>query len=130
MFHFHHVGVACRSLQVERVGWESLGYSQEGDAFEDLLQGVAGMFLTGPGPRVELLENLDGSDTITPFLEVGTKMYHQAFEVQHLGDAMTLLQTHRAKVLSPRKPACAFNGREVAFMMMPTRLIIELIEME
>lgn len=128
-FHFHHIGVACRRIETEQRGWRTLGYAPEGDRFEDPLQGIAGLFMTGPGPRVELLEELPGSDTLTPFLEAGTKMYHQAFEVPDLEKAVAFLQQQRAKALSPPKPAIAFGGRRVVFMMLQTRLIAEFIEM-
>lgn len=130
IFQFHHIGVACRRIDSEQRGWSAFGYAPEGGRFEDPLQGIAGLFMTGPGPRIELLEGLPGSDTLTPFLEAGTKMYHQAFEVPELEEATDFLQQQRAKTLSPPKPAVAFGGRKVVFMMMPTRLIAELIEME
>ncbi|WP_217644521.1 VOC family protein [Roseovarius tolerans] len=129
-FRFHHIGVACRRIECEQRGWAALGYAPEGARFEDPLQGVAGIFMKGSGPRVELLEELPGSETLTPFLEVGTKMYHQAFEVPDLDRGMAHLQHYRAKALSPPKPAVAFGGRRVVFLMLPTRLIAELIEME
>lgn len=127
---FHHIGVACNNIETERLGWESLGYVAEGARFEDPLQGVAGIFMTGPGPRIELLEDLPGSETLNPFLRSGTKMYHQAFFVRDLASSLANFQRHKAKVLSGPKPAVAFEGRCVAFVMLPTRLIIELIEKE
>lgn len=130
IFRFHHIGVACRRIENEQRGWTALGYVPDGDRFEDPLQGIAGLFMTGPGPRVELLEELPGSDTLTPFLEAGTKMYHQAFEVPDLEKTLAYLQQQRAKALSSPKPAIAFGGRRVVFVMLPTRLIAEFIEME
>lgn len=126
---FHHVGIACRSLNVERQGWESLGYTVEGEPFKDTLQGVSGLFMVGPGPRVELLEPLNGSDTLTPFLQAGIKIYHHAYETASLEVATATLCARRARVISPPKPAVAFGGRRVVFLMLPTTMIIEYIEM-
>lgn len=126
---FHHLGVACRSITLERRGWEILGYRQEGELFSDPLQGINGLFISGPGPRMELLEPLPGAETLSPFLKAGTKMYHQAYEAPDLGMAMEALRKIRAKVVSPPKPAIAFNERPVTFFVLPNSLIIELIEM-
>ncbi|MDG1432280.1 MAG: VOC family protein [Paracoccaceae bacterium] len=128
LFSFHHIGVACLRIDREIAHWSALGYGQEGDRFEDPLQGVAGIFMTGPGPRMELLQELPGSDTLTPFLAAGTRMYHQAFEVPEFENAISYMAGHRARVLSPPKPAVAFGGRQVVFMMQPNRAIVELIE--
>ncbi len=126
---FHHIGVACRSIAFERRGWEILGYRQEGEPFSDPLQGISGLFMSGPGPRMELLEPLSGAETLSPFLKAGIKMYHQAYETHDLKADMETLRNMRAKVVSPPKPAIAFNGRHVTFLILPNSLIIELIEM-
>lgn len=126
---FHHIGVACRSIALERRGWEALGYRQENMPFTDPLQGINGLFMVGPGPRMELLEPLPGSEaeTLSPFLKAGTKMYHQAYETTDLGTATEALKNLRAKVVSPPKPAVAFEGRHVSFLILPNSLIVELI---
>lgn len=126
---FHHIGVACRSIALERRAWEALGYRQENMPFTDPLQGVNGLFLIGPGPRMELLEPLPGAETETlmPFLKAGTKMYHQAYETTDLEAATGALKNLRAKIVSPPKPAVAFGGRLVSFLMLPNLLIVELI---
>ena len=63
---FHHIGYATPSLEKERAFFAFLGYHLEGEPFADRLQGVTGCFLSGPGPRIELLENLIGANTLTP----------------------------------------------------------------
>ncbi len=127
-FDFHHIGVACRSLAVEQRGWALLGYDVEGEAFTDPLQGVTGLFMTGPGPRMELLAPLPGSTTLTPFLDGGIKMYHHAYVVLDIETATDTLKARRAKIVSPPKPAVAFGGRLVTFLMLPTTMIVELIQ--
>lgn len=126
---FHHIGVACHSIQQERLSWEMLGYQQEGNEFQDRIQGVTGLFMIGQGgPRVELLEPLAGAKTLEPFLKNGIKMYHQAYETKRIEETIQLLKIRRAIILSDVKPAIAFQNRQVAFLMLKNRLIIELIE--
>ncbi len=125
---FHHLGLACRSIDRERRHLEMLGYTPEGESFEDPQQGVRGCFLVGPGPRLELLEPLPDSSTLEPFLARGVKMYHQAFETPTFDDTLHGYLTQRARLVSPPKPAVAFHGRRVAFLILPNMLIVELIE--
>lgn len=125
---FHHIGVACRSIATEKSIWQGLGYQQEGQAFSDPLQGVNGLFMIGVGPRIELLEPLSGSETLAPFINSGIKMYHQAYETPNLENTIDQLKKTRAKVVSSPKPAVAFGGRCVSFLMLRNAVIIELIE--
>jgi len=128
---FHHIGVATESLQVEVEIYERLGYMREGDAFVDVGQGVRGIFLVGPGPRLELLESLDGSTTLDPWLQSGSRLYHLAYEVDDLQVSLqTARQELRAHVLRPPLPAPAFGGRPVSFLMLRNQSIIELIQAE
>lgn len=128
-FAFHHLGYACSAIALERSAFALLGYQQEGDDFSDPVQGVRGCFLQGPGPRVELLENIEGSRTLTPWLDAGTKLYHMAYEVEtSLEDALRWVQRERARVVVPPVPAVAFGGRYICFVMFRHGLLIELIE--
>lgn len=126
---FHHLGYACASIAQERGVFETLGYRQEGSAFTDPIQAVNGCFLVGPGPRIELLENTEGSRTLTPWLDAGTKLYHMAYEVDTtLEEALGWVQRERARVVVKPVPAVAFGGRLVCFVMFRRGLLLELIE--
>ena len=98
--------------------------------FEDPRQGVRGVFLGGQSPRLELLEPLaaDGEGgVLEPWLKGGIKLYHLAYETDSLPDAIADLRRERAKVVVAPIPAVAFGGREIAFLLMPNRMLIELI---
>jgi len=126
--HFHHLGVACRDLHRELEGWLALGYRTEGEAFSDPLQKVQGRFLTGPGPRLELLSPTTPDSPVHGFLERGTKLYHHGFEVAAFEAVLAALQRRGARVTAAPAPAVAFGGRRVAFLMTPTLNLIEIIE--
>ncbi len=125
---FHHLGVATRSISREARGWTSLGYVQEGEVFEDPIQGVRGMFLVGAGPRLELLEALPDRDVLSGWLDRGQKIYHQAFEVDTFDADVEALCGQGAKITAPPAPAVAFSGRRICFLMTPMLHLIELIE--
>jgi methylmalonyl-CoA/ethylmalonyl-CoA epimerase len=123
---FHHLGIATDSLERDLHAYRALGYRSEGAIVVEERQGVRGQFLVGGGPRLELLEALPGSETLTPFLSRGIKCYHHAYEVESLEDSLAALRAVGAKQLAPPVDAVAFNRREV-FLMLPNRWIVELI---
>lgn len=127
-FEFHHIGYATASIELERRFFELLGYRTEGDAFVDPLQGVAGRFMTGAGPRIELLENLPASRTLTPWIDAGIKMYHFGYWVDGIEDAIDWARGQRGKVSAPPMPSVAFGGRRIGFVIFRTKLMLEFIE--
>src|SRR5689334_17958016 len=96
---FHHLGVASQHMMREVEGWRLYGYSQEGEAFEDLVQGVRGVFLTGPGPRLEILEALPGSTVLNGWIERGIRIYHQGFETRDIRVTISSVLPFGAKVV-------------------------------
>lgn len=123
---FHHLGIATDSMDRDIRAYSALGYRPEGPTVVADSQGVTGRFLIGGGPRLELLEQLPGSNTLAPLLSRGIKCYHQAYEVKSLEDSLAALRSAGAKQLAPPVDAVTFNRREV-FLMLPNRWIVELI---
>jgi methylmalonyl-CoA/ethylmalonyl-CoA epimerase len=105
-----------------------VGYEIEGQRFTDPLQKIHGCFLVGPGPCMELIAPVDESSPVVSWLNKNIKMYHQAYEVESMEPALATLTAQHAVVVSRPKPAIAFGGRKVAFLMLPNGLLIELIE--
>lgn len=125
---FHHIGYACTAIARERLVLESLGYVLERAEFSDPAQGVRGVFMVGAGPRVELLENLPGSDTLTPWLNAGIKMYHFAYEVDEIQASLAWARERRGIVKVAPVPAVAFEGRLIAFVFFRNGLLTEFIQ--
>lgn len=126
---FHHVGVACDDIDTEAKTLGLAGYTPEGERFIDARQGVEGMFLGGQSPRLELLQPITGIENgvLAPWLRAGHKMYHLAYETSDLAHAISRLRDQRAKLVVEPVPAVAFDGRCIAFVMLPNRMLIELI---
>ncbi len=127
---FHHIGYACTTIARERPVLEAMGYRLEQAAFSDPVQGVHGCFMVGAGPRIELLENLPGSDTLTPWLSAGIKMYHLAYEVHDIHATLKWARGRRGIVKVPPVAAVAFGGRLIAFVFFRNGLWTEFIEAE
>lgn len=125
---FHHLGFVTTSCEREAQTLALLGYQPEGEIFTDPAQGIRGQFLVGGGPRVELLEPLPGATTLDPWLRKGVKVYHHAYETQLLDDAIADARRAGARLVSAPQPAVAFAQRRVAFLMLPSMYLFELIE--
>ena len=125
---FHHIGIACRSIEREEVIYAALGYEREGERFSDPLQGVRGSFMTGGGPRIELLENLPDSATLTPWLAKNIRMYHLAYLADDFDAEVAVALGAGWKMMRAPLPAVAFGGARVCFLMMPNMQLVELIE--
>ena len=127
-YEFHHIGYATVSIERERSYFEFLGYQIEGSVFADPQQGVIGCFMIGSGPRIELLENSPGSNTLTPWLNTGAKMYHVAYWVNRIDQALDWARGQRARVVVSPVPAPAFGGRKIAFVIFRNGLMLEFIQ--
>jgi methylmalonyl-CoA/ethylmalonyl-CoA epimerase len=127
---FHHLGVACHEIQAELASWLALGYRPEAEPFADPAQGIRGLFLSGGGPRIELLEALPGSSVLEPWLRGGTKIYHHCYETNDFEGESHRLRGFGAALAKRAIPAAAFGGRRVSFLMLPSKYLIELLESE
>jgi methylmalonyl-CoA/ethylmalonyl-CoA epimerase len=125
---FHHIGLACRDMARDRSDHELLGYQAEGAVFEDPLQRIRGLFMTLGPMRVELLEPLDETSPLEAYLKRGVKIYHECFLCPSIAQAIAGLEAHGTRLVSSPKPAVAFDNRLIAFLILPSQLLIELIE--
>ena len=125
---FHHIGYATLSLAREREHFGLLGYKCEGEEFIDPIQGIVGCFLIGSGPRIELLANLPGRNTLTPWLKGSAKMYHLAWLVVNLDATLAAARSRGAKLAAAPAPSVAFGGRRICFLMLRNGLLTEFIE--
>jgi len=127
-FQFHHIGVATKSIAKELPVYTLIGYEAESCIFEDTGQGIRGLFITAQGqPRLELLENLNGSHTLDQPIERGQKFYHIAYSVSNMEKAVEVLTRNRAKLISPFKQS-AYFGKRICFFMLHNMQMIELVE--
>lgn len=125
---FHHIGVVCRSFESDQKRFELLGYGQESPDVHDTIQKVYVRFLVGGGPRIELVRGDGSPGPLAPWLKTGAKLYHMAYLVGSIDEALDYATRQGAKTLVPPVPAIAFDGRKISFVMLPNMLLIELIQ--
>lgn len=127
-FTFDHIGIATKNLLKEEAIYMIQGYEREGQMFEDENQGIRGLFMIQEGhPKIELLENLADSKTISSYLENNVKMYHRAYYVGDIEKAIECFKRNKARVVSPLKQSVYFSKR-ICFIMLPNMELIELLE--
>lgn len=125
---FHHVGYACKSLELELSYFLPLGYKIDGVTFEDPIQKIKGCFIYLDSFRLELLEAMEIGSPINAYLNRGIKMYHTAYLSSDMAsDSMELRQAGALEIVKPVN-AIAFGGAKISFWMLRNHHLIELIE--
>jgi methylmalonyl-CoA/ethylmalonyl-CoA epimerase len=125
--HFHHIGVATNSIETDVQLLNYLGYTIEGSRFTDAEQGVNGCFMTGGGPRIELICDMPGHTTVSGILNKGIKFYHLAYSVSNLSLVVGLISSMRGLVVRKPLPSTAFDGRSVMFVAFRNNMLVEFI---
>lgn len=127
---FHHIGLACRSIASEVKQAQALGYEREGPLWDDPIQRVHIQFMTGPGPRLELIEPSAPDSPVQGFIARGTKFYHIAWETHAFDAKLEELMGGGYHRVAPPAPAVVFGMRRIVFLLSGTGNLIELIEAE
>lgn len=126
---FHHLGVACLSIEEALRQYSGLGYSQESEIFNDSLIGIRCVFITSNGsPRLELCEALPGNLALNPWLANGSPIYHMAFRVETSWE--DFVPSSEERVVFGPASAVAFNGNRIWFTLRRNRQLVEYIENE
>ncbi|RBW54975.1 GNAT family N-acetyltransferase [Ruegeria sp. A3M17] len=127
VFEFHHIGIAAKSIESAAAGYRLVGYTDEA-RFTDPGQGVHGLFMTAKSqPRIELLENMEGSKTLDSWLSHSVAPYHFAYYVKDIETAISTMGRLGIRPITPVKKSVYFQT-PIVFMVMPNRFIVELIE--
>ncbi len=125
---FNHVGVAVANIeQSVEMYVRCFGAVAEGETFTDELQQVRLRFLDLGGSKIELLEPLSETSPLQGLVRRGIGLYHICHEVSDLNATLEHVTRNGAKIISPPKPAIAFQNRRVAFVML-SGLMVEFLE--
>jgi methylmalonyl-CoA/ethylmalonyl-CoA epimerase len=130
-FVFHHVGIAVRDLSLASESLQKLfGYRLSSGPFDDPLQKVSVSFLTrgGDDAVLELVAPLGPDSPVTRTLEKGGGTYHICYWVADMRAAIAHLTSEGCLLLRDPVPAVAFDLREIAWLMTPARLLVELVQ--
>lgn len=128
----HHVGLVVARIEesVESL-MEVLGATWNGQVFEDPLQGAKVAFLTtrAGDAQVELVEAASKDSPVERFLrEKGGGLHHLCYEAADIEQELRDMRARGALLVKRPKPAVAFGGRRIAWVLTAEKLLIELLE--
>ena len=131
---FRHLGVAVATLEGAMETYRALfGYKLLSGPFSDPLQKVSVCFLGTDNPNdavIELIAPEAEDSPVRGILARGGGAYHMCFETPGLEQALNDALAKGCSLVANPLPAVAFNGRRIAWVLTPTRQLIELLEAE
>ena len=126
---FHHIGIAVKDLESAvdflRKLNESGGFDVEimGNVHDEL-QNVELYFVHLGGILLELVSGVK----VKSLIDKNIGLYHICYEVVDIESAIEEFMEKGCIAVDLPKPAKAFGGRRVAFLMTPLNFMIELLE--
>lgn len=128
----HHIGFVVASIEASAPSFmEALGATWSGQIFTDAHQKVRVSFLTTrPGDAlIELVEPDAERNPVSRFLAAnGPGLHHLCYEVPSLETALVEMRAKGALITKRPKPAAAFGGRRIAWILTTEKLLVELLD--
>src|ERR1700689_2337295 len=128
----HHMGFVVADIATAMPAFvHSMAAEWDGKLFEDPLQKAKVAFLTTRvgDAQIELVQPAgDGSPGQRFLQEKGGGMNHLCYEVADLEAELTPFRARGAAIASRPKPAVAFGGRRIAWVITSEKFLIELLE--
>jgi methylmalonyl-CoA/ethylmalonyl-CoA epimerase len=131
LLRLHHFGFVVNSIDQTVASFaRSVNGSWDGAIFHDPIQKVKVTFLLMPGTDVqmELVEPAEEKSPVRAFLEKGGGLHHLCYEVEDCEHAITAMRKLGSMIVKRPKPAVAFQGRKIAWVLTSEKLLIELLE--
>jgi len=126
----HHIGIVVAQIDESRALYDFLGYQPHTPVIHDPVQTAYVQFLrlAGADHYIELVAP-DGPDSLlSAAASKRLPLNHLCYATPAIQHACNSLESDRWRLLSEPTPSVAFDGRKIAWLMSPTRLIIELVE--
>ena len=108
----------------------SMAAEWDGQIFEDPLQKVKVAFMTTRtgDAQIELVQPMGENSPVQRFLQQGGGMHHLCYEVADLEAELAAFRSRGAAIASRPKPAVAFGGRRIAWVITSEKFLVELLE--
>jgi len=129
----HHAGFVVAAIEPSyaEAFARSLGAVWDGKVIHDPIQKAFVTFLRSRGegqPQIELVAPAAPDSPVTKFLERGGGLHHLCYEVADLDRCVAEMKSLGALKAKQPKPAAAFGGRRIAWMLTREKLLVELLE--
>lgn len=128
----HHLGFVVADIAASLPGFQkSMAATWDEQIFYDPNQKVRVTFLTTrPGDaQIELVEPAGDDSPVLRFLnEKGGGLHHACYEVADLEASLADFRNRGSLMVKRPKPAVAFQGRRIAWLLTPEKFLVELLE--
>ena len=128
----HHMGFVVAEIEKAMPAFvASLGARWDARIFDDPHQKVRVAFLTTRtgDPQIELVEPADQNSPVMRFLrERGGGLHHACYEVASVPEQLLAFRERGALIVKRPRPAVAFEGRSIAWVLTAEKFLIELLE--
>jgi methylmalonyl-CoA/ethylmalonyl-CoA epimerase len=128
----HHMGFVVADIATAMPAFvHSMAAEWDGKIFDDPLQKAKVAFLTTRegDAQIELVQPADDGSPVQRFLqERGGGMHHLCYEVADLEAELAAFRSRGASIASRPKPAVAFGGRRIAWVITSEKFLVELLE--
>jgi methylmalonyl-CoA/ethylmalonyl-CoA epimerase len=127
----HHMGFVVADIANAMPAFvRSMAAEWDGKIFEDPLQKAKVAFMTTrPGDaQIELVQPVGETSPVQRFLHQGGGMHHLCYEVADLEAELAAFRSRGAAIASRPKPAVAFGGRRIAWVITSEKFLVELLE--
>ena len=127
----HHVGYATAEIApVVETYVQRYGYERSTEVIHDPKQTALVQFLKLPGETsyLEFVAPDGPGSKLTAVVKRGGGLNHLCYSAGRLEEAIEHLEVNGMKLFSDPKPAVAFAGRRICWLLGPDQLPIELVE--
>ena len=127
----HHMGFVVADIATAMPAFaRSMAAEWDGHIFEDPLQKAKVAFMTTrPGDaQIELVQPRVRALRCSAFCSTGGGMHHLCYEVADLETELAAFRSRGAAIASRPKPAVAFGGRRIAWVITSEKFLVELLE--
>lgn len=125
----HHIGMLVSDIAAGRALLETFLEGRAlGPPMDDPQQQATVQMFSAGGVTLELVAPLgEDSHVHNALARGGEGLAHLCYETPALDETIAGMRSAGAVLIS-RKPAQAFDGREVAFLFLPNKMIVELLQ--
>lgn len=128
----NHFGFLTKNIEKSLNEFKALGYTKYSELINDNLRGVDILFIKSiNGEVIELVSPSFSYSIVSSIVDKQKNMiYHTCYETNDINEKIKELSNKGFILIDSPKPAIAFEGKLVAFMLSKNSGMIELLEVK
>lgn len=134
MLKVHHIGYLVKDIEISKLDFLKLGYSEVSPIVHDKARKIRICFMENADVMVELVEPCDDCEFLKGLKKkIGVGTYHICYECDNFDNTIQKLTSNNGGgyiLIQEPSPAVAIGNRRVVFMFSPNVGLIELVEIQ